>query len=168
MERDRKRPKWDEFFMYFALVSATRSSCRKFNTGAVIVSEKNRIISSGYNGAAPNAENCLELGCRKDEQGVDFEDKGKSSCRGTHAELNAINHARRDLTGTTMYSVHYPCSACAKAIAGVEIGEVVYCREYKEEGSLTKEEFDKRGIILRQLEVDAKNLMKYFKSLKGE
>ncbi len=83
----RERPNWDEFFMFSALWAAARSSCLYLQTGAVIVKDK-RIIASGYNGAPPGVRNCLEVGCRKDREGVDFTDKGKAVCRGVHAEVS--------------------------------------------------------------------------------
>lgn len=144
------RPSWDELFMYEAYTAATRSSCKNFHTGAIIVKER-RIISSGYNGAPPGIENCLQRGCRKEEEGIDFQTKGTGTCRGTHAEMNAMNQiARKDLEGTTMYTVYLPCSSCAKAIAGDKIREVVYSQVYDEPDLLTKEMFAEAGVKLRQ------------------
>lgn len=120
----RERLNWDESFMFSALWAACRSSCLHLQTGAVIVNQDKRIIATGYNGAGPRIKNCLERGCRKDEYGVDFDEKGKSTCRGVHAEVNAMNLvARQDLVGTTMYTLHFPCSPCAKAIEANGLAE---------------------------------------------
>ncbi len=146
----RQRPSWDETFMFQALWVAARSSCNYLQTGAVIVQDK-RVISSGYNGAPPGIENCLDRGCRKDSAGIDFEDKGKSVCRGTHAEPNAMAQIpRKELKGTIIYTLYFPCSSCAKIIAGNGLAEVVYSEIYKELDSLTKEIFSEAGIALRQ------------------
>ncbi len=141
--------------MFEALHDATRSSCLQLQTGAVIVKDK-RIISSGYNGAAPGIKSSLELmSCRKEEQGVDFDDKGKSVCRGTHAEENAMrNIARQDLIETCIYTVYFPCSSCAKDIVGNDIGEVVFSRHYGDEDKLANEMFTEKGTKVRQLELD--------------
>jgi len=159
----RERPNWDESFMFSALWSATRSSCLYLPTGAVIVKDK-RIIASGYNGAPPGIENCLKIGCRKNAEGVKFDDKGKSVCRGIHAEINAKDQiAREDLKGTSMYSLYYPCSSCAKEIVGSGIVEVVYAKIYREPDSLTHELFTEAGVKLRQLDLD---IEKYFRIIK--
>ena len=148
------RPSWDEYFMDMAYNCATRSSCKHLHTGAVLVKDK-RIIGTGYNGASPNIENCLSKGCRKDEVNISFDDKGKSVCRGTHAEMNALGQIGRErASGTTIYSVYFPCSACAKAIVGNDISEVVYSLMYEEADSLTKETFAEAGIKLRHLNIN--------------
>jgi dCMP deaminase len=152
----RKRPTWEEFFMFNALWTATRSSCLHLQTGAVIVKDK-RIIASGYNGAPPEIRNCLEMGCRKDREGVNFDDKGKNICRGLHAEINAMNQIpREDLKGTTLYTFYYPCSSCAKTIVGNGIKEVIYNKMYSEPDSLTREIFSEGGVKLKELKLDTK------------
>ena len=42
---------WDEYFMGIAMFSAERSKDPNTDVGACIVSEDNRILSMGYNGA---------------------------------------------------------------------------------------------------------------------
>src|SRR3989338_3823814 len=98
----KQRSSWNEYFMFSALSIAARSSCLYLQTGAVIVKDK-RIIASGYNGAPPGIKNCLEVGCRKKREGINFEDKEKNVCRGIHAEINAMNQiAREDLKNTSL------------------------------------------------------------------
>ena len=171
MKRKRERPSWEESYMFSALWAATRSSCLYIRTGAVIVKDK-RIIASGYNGAPPNVKNCLEVGCRKDEMGVKFEDKGKGVCRGMHAELNAmVQIARKDLKGTALYSVYLPCSPCAKVIVGSGIEKVVYIKHYSEEDCLTKEQFAEVGIKLEQIDLDIEKCFRQIRAghnVKGE
>ncbi|MFA5175653.1 MAG: cytidine/deoxycytidylate deaminase family protein [Candidatus Nanoarchaeia archaeon] len=160
----RFRPSWDELFMFQVYVGAMRSSCVHLQTGALIVKDK-RVIASGYNGAPPTIENCLDQGCRKDEYKVKFNKKGTGTCRGAHAEMNAMSQiARKELKGTTLYSLYFPCSACAKQIVGNEVAEVVYSKMYQDPDSLTKELFMESGVKLRQLEID---IEKYFKILKA-
>ncbi len=155
-EKSSDRPSWEESYMFSAFVAATRSSCAYIKTGSVIVKDK-RIIASGYNGAPPGIKNCLEVGCRKDREGINYEDKGKSVCRGVHAEINAMSQiSRRDLKGTTLYTVFFPCSACAKSIVGNGISEVVFSKIYDEPDSLTTELFSEAGIKLRQLKFDVR------------
>jgi dCMP deaminase len=158
VKNDFIRPSWDESYMFSAISSATRSSCLKIKTGTVIVKDK-RIIASGYNGAPPGIDNCLNRGCRKDEYKENFNhDKGTGNCRGVHAEINAMAQiARENLKGSILYTVFFPCSSCAKAIVGSGIIEVVYMKHYKEPDSLTRELFSEAGIKLRKLDIDVKS-----------
>jgi len=153
---DLGRPSWDESFMFAALSTATRSSCFAIKTGTVIVKDK-RIISSGYNGAPPGIKNCLEVGCRKQREGIDWKSKHGGECRGIHAEINAMSQISREkLKGAVMYTVVFPCSACAKSIVGNGISEVVFMKYYAEPDTLTKELFAEAGIKLRQLNINIK------------
>jgi dCMP deaminase len=149
------RPTWDEYFILSAIIAASRSSCIKFKSGAVIVKNK-RIICSGYNGVAPGVHSCFDLGyCRKEQAGVDWGTKGSGHCLATHAEANAIvqNH-EKDLTGATMYCLHFPCNECAKLIASSGIKEVVFLKHYKDTVPKAQEIFAFSGVKFRKLEMD--------------
>ncbi len=149
-----KRLNWDEKHMVGALKAASRSSCHYLHTGAVIVQNK-RITAEGYNGAIEGTENCLERGCRKDDLGIKFDLKGTGTCRGRHAEANALDEkSKAELKGSKIYTVYYPCSECAKTIAANGITEVVYLKVYGEPNSLTKELFEEKNIKVRKLELD--------------
>jgi dCMP deaminase len=148
------RPNWDEIFMQSAYEAATRSSCLMMKTGAVVVKDK-RVIASGYNGAPPKMENCLERGCRKKELGIENTTRGTGNCRGAHAERNAMKQiAREGLKGASLYTVFYPCSDCAKDIAGNEIVEVYYSLIYDEPSTLALEIFKESNISVSQLDPD--------------
>jgi dCMP deaminase len=156
----RKRPTWDEYYMTVALAVASRASCIKIHSGAVIVKDK-RILSTGYNGFPPGMKNCFENGqCRKDALGIKWDQKNTGNCFTVHAEVNALLQvAGRDMRGGTLYTVLYPCADCAKNIAGAGISEVVYMRSYKEEGSQTAEIFKQAGITLRKLDYSADDVI---------
>lgn len=163
-----KRLSWDEKHMLAALSAASRSSCKYLHSGADIIKNK-RIIAEGYNGAIEGTENCLEIGCRKDELGIPFELKGTGTCRGRHAEANAIDEkSKSELKGTTMYTVYYPCSECAKDIAANGISEVVYLKMYREPDSLTKELFEKKNIKIRKLELDINKIFGVMRDVYNE
>jgi dCMP deaminase len=153
--KGRVRPSWDDYFMTVALAVASRASCIKIQSGAVIVKD-NRIVSTGYNGNPKGIKSCFEVGsCRKDLKGIDWGDKNTGNCFAVHAEINSIIYAsRKDMDGATLYSVLYPCADCAKAIVGAGIKEVVYLRFYNEKNSQTKEIFDKAGVKVRQLDFE--------------
>jgi dCMP deaminase len=160
---DSDRPTWDESFMLAAYHAATRSSCHHIYAGAVVVKDK-RVIASGYNGAPTDIKNCLEVGCRKDELGIQQNNRGTGNCRGAHAERNAMDQiARPDLIGCNLYTVTFPCSDCAKSIVGNQIARVHYSISYHEQDSLTKGLFEEAKIELIHLPV---NLEKYYLTLK--
>ena len=104
---------WDEYFMGIAKLSALRSKDPSTQVGACIVSDDNRILSIGYNGA-PNGFN--DDSFPWDREGNALDTKYLYVC---HAELNAILNFRgnkRDLEGSKIYVALFPCNECAKAI----------------------------------------------------
>lgn len=124
-----ERPDIDTYFMRIAGVVATRSTCLHRRIGAVIVRGK-QIVSTGYNGAAMGHPHCLEIGCAR--AGVPS-GQNMELCRAAHAEQNAINFAARygiAIEGASLYTTHYPCSACAKSIINAGITRVVYEYDY--------------------------------------
>jgi len=83
---------WEEYFMAIAKLSAMRSKDPSTQVGACIVSNDNRILSIGYNGA-PNGFSDDEFPW--DREGKNLDTKYPYVC---HAELNAILNA--DTTAT--------------------------------------------------------------------
>lgn len=150
------RPSWNEYFMRFAILAATRSTCiRKSgrHVGAVIVRDK-QLLSTGYNGAPKGVRHCAETGCLRDQQNV------KSGtchevCRGTHAEQNAIVQAAyqgTSLRGSTLYTTLTPCSICTKMIINAGIQHVYYLDVYDD--PLGLEMMIEAGVVIEQLKLD--------------
>ena len=111
------RPDIDEYFLKIASVVAERSTCRRHHVGAVAVKDKH-ILATGYNGAAAGLKDCLELGCLRDERGIESGTM-QEVCRGIHAEQNVIIQASLhgvSLEGSTIYCTHTPCTLCAKML----------------------------------------------------
>ena len=111
---------WDEYFMGVAMLSAERSKDPNTEVGACIVSDDNRILSMGYNGA-PRGLHDDKMHWQR--TGSFVETKYAYVC---HAELNAILNYRGDLTGSKIYVKLFPCNECAKAIIQAGIKEVIY------------------------------------------
>ncbi len=136
--------------MKIALLVSERATCRRHSIGAILV--KNRmILSTGYNGAARGAKDCLELGCLRDELGIKSGEKHEI-CRAIHAEQNAIIQAAshgENIQGSVMYCTHSPCIICAKMIVNAGIEEVVVFEQYAD--SSFNELFDEVGIKVRYL-----------------
>ncbi|XP_014478326.1 PREDICTED: deoxycytidylate deaminase-like [Dinoponera quadriceps] len=120
---------WDEYFMAEAIRSADESK-NTSPVGACIVKDKNKIISTGYNGRSNDP----------------------------HAEVMAIQKVtlsdRRDYK---MYVTLFPCDVCANKIIHTKIKEVIYKDEknihyvnstnWKQKSSPI---FNKAGVAYRQ------------------
>ena len=113
---------WDEYFMGVAILASKRSKDPNTQVGACIVDDSKRILSTGYNG--------FPYGCEDDE--FPWERSGEKETDTkypyvVHAELNAILNARgKNLSGSTVYVVLFPCNECAKAIIQSGVKEVIY------------------------------------------
>jgi dCMP deaminase len=110
---------------------AERSTCRRHHVGAIIVRDKH-ILTTGYNGAPSGCKDCLELGCLREELGIES-GKQHELCRGVHAEQNAIIQAGVygiNIVGATIYCTHSPCLICAKMIVNAKIKRFVTYKDY--------------------------------------
>jgi dCMP deaminase len=127
------RPSWDEYFMIFAIVAASRSSCLNVGAGSIIV-KNNKILGTGYNGAPPGLKNCLETGCRKENKGLKYnESLNTGTCIGVHSEMNALGHLS-SLTdgGFTIYTTIFPCHSCIKNLLAYNVQRIVFKEKYSE------------------------------------
>lgn len=117
------RPSWDDYFMRYAYLAATRATCPRRHVGGVIVDPSHRVVATGYNGAPPGVPSCDEIGCQMVE----------GHCvRTLHAESNALDYAGTRLAqNCTLYVTITPCWDCAKRIIGAGIMRVVYDEHYE-------------------------------------
>ena len=157
MSKNEKRKdyiSWDEYFMSIAKLSAMRSKDPNTQVGACIVSNDNRILSIGYNGA-PNGFNDEEFPWGRD--GGNLETKYFYVC---HAELNAILNYRgskKDLENSKIYVDLFPCNECAKAIIQSGIKEVLYLSDKyatSENNIASRRLFDECGVKYRKIKLD--------------
>ncbi|WP_291289090.1 dCMP deaminase family protein [Enorma sp.] len=114
---------WDEFFMRVALAASMRSKDPNTQVGACIADTNHRILSVGYNGT-PSALTDDEF-----PWGVSDDPLMDKHSYVVHAEANAVLNYRgslKDMSGATVYVTLFPCNECAKILAQVGIGEVVY------------------------------------------
>lgn len=126
-----ERLAWDEYFMSYAQLASTRSTCVRRQIGAVLVKD-NFIISTGYNGSPTGQEHCIDKGCVRDklhiESGIRTE-----MCMAVHAEANCIIQAAnkgRSIVGATLYTTAFPCSYCARMLANSGIVAIWYLGDY--------------------------------------
>lgn len=147
---------WDEYFMALAKLSAMRSKDPSTQVGACIVSEDNRILSIGYNGA-PNgfSDDRFPWG----REGENLDTKYPYVC---HAELNAILNYRgnkKDFEKAKIYVDLFPCNECAKAIVQAGLKNVIYlCDKYANtEGNIASRRLlDECGVSYQKLNLEKK------------
>jgi dCMP deaminase len=125
------RPTWDEYFLRIAYAVAERADCRRAKVGCVIVDDRKRIVSTGYNGAPSGDAGCLAGHCPRGlltetevPPGYNY-DEGPGRCVSIHAEANALLYAGRDVRGGTLYVTKQPCPTCTKLLRGAGITRVV-------------------------------------------
>ena len=149
-KRRENRPNIDEYFLKMALIASERSTCKRHSVGAVLVKDK-MVLSTGYNGSAKGAKDCLELGCLRDNLGIKSGEKHEI-CRAIHAEQNAIIQASFkgvSLVGSKMYCTHTPCNICAKMIANAGIEEIIVFEKYQDDSFINL--FEELNIRIRFL-----------------
>lgn len=141
-EAKRIRPPWDQYFLDMAEVVARRATCDRKHVGAIIVDERHRIVSTGYNGSARGMPHCDDVGHLLKE--VD----GRESCiRTLHAESNALDDAGRRADKGTIYVTVIPCYGCALRIVNAGIQRVVWGEYYQSQNTgLVKEFFESAKI----------------------
>ena len=150
---------WDEYFMSIAKLTAGRSKDPNTQVGACIVSNDNRVLSTGYNGAPNNFDDNEFPWAR---EGNPLDTKYMYVC---HAEANAIDNFRgykKEFEGARIYVDLFPCNECAKKIIQNGIKEVIYLSDkYKDSDSTkaSKRLFDTCKVTYRQMnEEDQKDL----------
>ena len=112
---DLKRVSWDEYFMSLCLCVAQRSHDIHSKYGAIIVDDKYRVLSIGYNGFPRNTPH----------EGMSLERPDKYFYM-VHAEENAIINATQCLDKATLYIAGYPCHKCMRMIIQAGITKVIY------------------------------------------
>ena len=155
MSKKESRPSWGTYFMNITNLVAERSTCTRRAVGAVLVKDK-RILSTGYNGAPSGLKHCREVGCLREQLGVES-GKMHELCRGIHAEQNAIIQAAYhgvSVKGAAVYCTNQPCSICARMIINAGIQKIYYQSGYAD--SLALELLGEAGIELKQITSDTR------------
>lgn len=148
---------WDEYFMAVAKLSAMRSKDPHTQVGACIVSNDNRILSIGYNGA-PNGFNDEKFPWGREENPLETK-----YLYVVHAERNAILNyrgSRKDLENSKIYVDLFPCNECAKEIIQAGIKEVVYLSDKyanTDETIASKKLLDSCNVSYRKIDLNNSN-----------
>lgn len=160
MEKRKDYISWDEYFMAIAKLSAMRSKDPSTQVGACIVSDDNRILSIGYNGA-PNGFSDERFPWAR--EGKNLETKYPYVC---HAEMNAVLNFRvskKDLEHAKIYVDLFPCNECAKIIIQSGIKEVIYLSDKyanSENNIASRKLFDECGVTYKKIELSGEKEIK--------
>jgi dCMP deaminase len=127
-----ERPSWDEYFIDLATQVSKRSPDPKKQVGCILVSDKNRIISQGYNG----------LPRKINEQDFDWNDRNLIKSVIIHAEMNCLLYAPKmpqlENSKTKLYCTLSPCVDCLKMIKSYGVNEIIFKDEYKKYENVLK------------------------------
>lgn len=120
--------------MKVAEAYAALSTCPRRQVGCVIVDERGRPLSVGYNGPASGRPHCIDNPC----PGAGFPSgQGLEFCEAIHAEQNAILHLRAPAEAHTIFVTAFPCHSCIKLLMGTSIQRIVYRDTYPHQESTT-------------------------------
>ncbi|MEE4312710.1 MAG: cytidine/deoxycytidylate deaminase family protein [candidate division KSB1 bacterium] len=146
------RPSWDKYFIKMAFLVAERSTCLRHHVGAILVKDR-QVLTTGYNGAAKGIDDCMTLGCLRDQLKIKSGERHEI-CRAIHAEQNAIIQAGVhgvNINGSTLYCTHSPCIICAKMIVNAGIKRIVIGSDYPDDFNLVMNLFDEAKVTLKRL-----------------
>ena len=137
---------WDRRFLDLAEHIAQWSKDPRTKVGAVIVDEKKRVVSVGYNGFPRGVDDTPDR----------YEDRETKHLFVAHAERNALDNAPLMVDGCTLYVPLLPCNECAKSIIQKGINRVVtYTPDRDGTGfnwDITKKMFEESGVALELLD----------------
>lgn len=111
-----KQLKWDEYFLNIAEAVAEKSKDPSSKMGCVIVDNKKRVVSLGYNGMIQGA----------DESKMTLSERPMKYYFAIHSEMNALIFAHQSLEGCTLYNRVATCENCLKYCLQAGIKRFVY------------------------------------------
>jgi len=142
------RPTWDEYFLSLLEPLGRRGTCDRGRSGAVIVSENNTILATGYVGSPPGQPHCDDVGHMMTTVIHEKGNQSQHCIRTLHAEENAILQCAKDgikIEGATIYCKMVPCYNCAMRIVRVGVKRVVAQKRYHAD-QLSMELFKSAGV----------------------
>jgi dCMP deaminase len=118
----------ERYYMRILNEVATRATCPRRKVAAIIVDERNRILSTGYNGVPQGMPHCTDTPC----PGVEDISGDSSRCYAVHAEANALLNCLDLTRASAIYCTTLPCFECSKLIANTPIRKVYYQQDYSD------------------------------------
>lgn len=130
---------WHKRFLDLCEHVATWSKDPSTKLGSVIVDDKKRIVSVGYNGFPRGVNDRYDR----------YDDRPTKYLFVAHAERNALDNAPMMVDNCTMYVTLLPCNECAKSIIQKGITTVVTYPPEREDvfnWNITLTMFDEAGV----------------------
>lgn len=117
LDQNKRQDRWDRDFLALARFWADiKSKDPSTKVGAVLVDEKNRILSMGYNGFPRGVDDTPER----------YANRETKLSLVVHAEANALLNMPMVMPEyTTLYCTLFPCNECAKLIIQAGVWRVV-------------------------------------------
>lgn len=107
---------WDKRWLGAAKYFASFSKDPSTRLGAIIVGDRQRVLSLGWNGFPKGVADTEER----------LNDREIKYALVAHAERNALDQAECSVVGATLYVTAPPCNECAKSIIQRGIRRVVH------------------------------------------
>lgn len=116
----------DEYYLQMLDLVSVRSTCGRRAVGAIIVDQKHRVLSTGYNGVPWGRTHCTDEPCagRYDVAG------NNTRCEAVHAEVNAILQCKNLDLAWKIYVTCSPCFSCVKMLCNTAIRTIVCIERY--------------------------------------
>jgi len=143
---------WDNRWMEVCKLTASWSKDKSRKTSAVIIDDRNCLLSIGWNGFPRGINDEIKERC----------DRPAKYAWTEHAERNAIYNAASNgiaVGGCKMYMPWYPCADCSRAIIQSGISELI-CVEpdwddeiWSDNFAVVKVMLDEAGILVRFLKM---------------
>ena len=134
-----ENPSWDDYFMTWVYLAATKSKDKRTHIGAIIVGPGKEIRSTGYNSFVRGLNDSIPERQVSPEKDYWFE----------HGERNAIYNATRagvSLMDCIMYTNGIPCMECARGVVQSGIKEVVVDKKWDSGSSEKRRQHNKRTL----------------------
>lgn len=136
--------KWDMRFLEMAKLVSSWSKDPGTQVGAIIVDDKNRVISVGFNGFPRGVKDYAKR----------LKDRDLKLSMTIHAEENAIFFAKGNLENCTVYVYPFlPCSSCASKIIQKGVNRVVSVNNFPDKW---KESFELSMDLFKEANVQVK------------
>jgi dCMP deaminase len=142
--------KWHKRFLELAKLVSTWSKDPSTQVGSVIVNDKNRIVSLGFNGYPRGVK----------DEGLD--NREVKYLKILHGEINSILFSKQDLTDCTIYVYPLPpCANCTSVIIQSGISKIVVLENQNKTKML--ERWSQHNLIAKEMAEEAEvEIIKYF------
>jgi dCMP deaminase len=123
------RPDQTSYFLYMAMLVATRGTCCRRKVGCVLTNERNHVLATGYNGVPSGFKHCNIPG--QECEGAKFPSgQGLEFCEAIHAEQNALLQCPDVYKIDTCYCTTAPCVTCTKLLLNTSCKTIIFEEDY--------------------------------------